>query len=124
MLLLNPSPTRVATHFLRMVRILLLKNALMGTVHLQEFIALKLRKEEGTVAMKKRRSILSSKANLHKMEKPLLILMRMVDSNQPHMDKLRFMVLMVDYHIRMSTPKLENKNYFPPIPELEDDEYK
>ena len=40
------------------------------------------------------------------MAKPLLILLRMVDSNQPHMNKLRSMVLMVDDHIRMSMSKL------------------
>ena len=35
-------------------------------MHLQEFIALKLRKEEVTVAMIKDKSILSSKVHLHK----------------------------------------------------------
>ena len=50
-LLLNPSSTRFATHFLRMMRTLRLNNALRGTVHLQEFIDLKLSNEEGTVAM-------------------------------------------------------------------------
>ena len=43
-LLLSPSPTRFETHFLQMMFTLRLKNALRGTVHLQEFIALKLRK--------------------------------------------------------------------------------
>ena len=50
-LLLNISPTRFATHFLHMMRTLRLKNALKGTVHLLEFIVLKLSKEEGTAAM-------------------------------------------------------------------------
>ena len=40
------------------------------------------------------------------MEKPLLILLRMSDSNQTLMDKTRFMVLMVDDHIRMSIPEI------------------
>ena len=40
------------------------------------------------------------------------------------MDKLRFMVLMVDDHIRMSMYELNDENYFPPVPELEYDEYK
>ena len=39
-----------------------------------------------------------------KMAKPLLILLRMADSNHPHMDKLWFMVLMVDYHTRTYMP--------------------
>ena len=43
-LLLNQSPTRFSTHFLIMVHTLRLKNALRETVHLQEFIELKLRK--------------------------------------------------------------------------------
>ena len=51
MLLLNTSPTRFAIHFLRMMHTLRLKNALRGTVHLQKFIALKLRKKERTVAI-------------------------------------------------------------------------
>ena len=51
MLLLNPSPTRFANNFLGMIRTLRLKNTLRGTVHLQEFIAFKLSKEEGTVEM-------------------------------------------------------------------------
>ena len=54
------------------------------------------------------------------MAKPLLILLRMVYSNQPHMDKLRFMVLMVDDQIRMSMHDLNDEEYFPSIPELED----
>ena len=52
------------------------------------------------------------------MENPLLILLRMADSNQPHMDKLRLMVLMVDYHIRMSMSELDGEDYFPHITEL------
>ena len=43
-LVLNPSPTRFATHFLRIMLTLLLKNVLRGTVHLQEFIVLRLSK--------------------------------------------------------------------------------
>ena len=50
-LFLNPSPTRFVTHFLQMMRTLCSKNAQMVTVNLQNFIALKLRMEEGTVAM-------------------------------------------------------------------------
>ena len=44
LLILNPIPTKFVTRFLWMMRTLRLKNALRGTVHLQEFIALKLRK--------------------------------------------------------------------------------
>ena len=55
------------------------------------------------------------------MAKPLLILLRMADSNQPHMDKLRFMVLMFDDHIRMYMYELNDEDYFPPVTELEDD---
>ena len=57
------------------------------------------------------------------MAKPLLIILRMVYSNQPHMDKLRFMVLMFDDCIRISIPDLNHEEYFPPVPELEDDKY-
>ena len=57
------------------------------------------------------------------MTKPIPILLRMANSNQPHMDKLRFMVLMVNDHISMSIPELNDEDYFPPVPELEDDEY-
>ena len=57
------------------------------------------------------------------MVKPLFILLRMADSNQPHMDKLRFMVPMVDDHIKMSIPELNDEYYFLPVTELEDDEY-
>ena len=60
---------------------------------------------------------------LIKTAKPLLILLRMADSNQPHMDTLRFMVLIVDDHIRMSMLELNDEDYFPPITELEYDEY-
>ena len=56
------------------------------------------------------------------MEHPLLIILRMSDSNQPHMENLGFMVLMVDGHIRMYMPDLNNENYFPPVTELEYDE--
>ena len=50
-LILNPSPTRFVTHFLPIMRTLRLKYALRGTLHLEDFIELKLRKEEVTVAM-------------------------------------------------------------------------
>ena len=39
------------------------------------------------------------------------------------MDKLRFMVLMVDDHIRMSMTDLNDEDYPPLVTELEDDEY-
>ena len=48
-----------------------------------------------------------------KMENPLLILLRMANSNHPHMEKPRFMVLMADDHIRMSMSELNDKYYFP-----------
>ena len=46
----------------------------------------------------------------------------MADSNQPLMYKLRFMVLMVDDHIRMSMSELNDEDYFLPVTDLEDDE--
>ena len=49
------------------------------------------------------------------MAKPLQIILRMDDSNQLHMEKLWFMVLMVDYHIRMSMPELNDEYYLPPV---------
>ena len=58
-----------------------------------------------------------------KIAKPLLILLRMVDSNHPHMYKLRFVVLMVDDLIRMSILEINDEDYFPPVIELKDDEY-
>ena len=57
------------------------------------------------------------------MSKPLIILLRMADSNYPHMDKLWFMVLIVYDHVRMSMPELNNENYLPPVTDLEWDEY-
>ena len=57
------------------------------------------------------------------MAKPLFILLRTADSNQTHMDKLRFMVLIVDDHISMSMPNLNDEDYFTSVTELEDDEY-
>ena len=57
-----------------------------------------------------------------KMENPLLIILRMDDSNQPHMDKLRFMVLMVNDHIIMYTPEINDEDYLPPVTDLVYDE--
>ena len=115
MLLLNPIPTRFATHFLQMIRTLRPKNSLRVTVHLQDFITLKLRKEEGTVAMIKGDQSFHQRHIFIKITKPLLILLRMADSNQPHMDKLRFMVLMIYYHIRISMSELNDEEYFLPV---------
>ena len=56
------------------------------------------------------------------MVKPLLILLVMANSNHPHIHKLRFTVIMVDDHISMSMPELNDEEYFPPVTELEDDE--
>ena len=114
MLLLNPSPTRFTTHFLRMMRTLRIKNSLRGTLDLQEFIALKLRKEEGTVSMIKYNQSVHQRNILIKRAKPPLIFLGMDDLNQPHMDKLRFMVLMVDNPIIMSMYKLNDEDY-PPL---------
>ena len=55
------------------------------------------------------------------MKNPLLILLSMDESNKPHTEKLRFMVLIVDDHIRMSMSEWNNEEYFPPVTELEDD---
>ena len=57
-----------------------------------------------------------------KMAEPLLIFLSMADSKQPHMYKLRFMVLMVDDHIRISMPDINDEDYFPPVTQLEYDE--
>ena len=54
-----------------------------------------------------------------KIKNTLLILLRMADSNHLHMEKLRFMVLMVDYHIRMSITDLNYEDYFPPVTKLD-----
>ena len=83
---------------------------------MQEFIALKLRKEEVTFVMIKDDQSFHQRHIFIKMTKPLIIILRMADSNQPNMDKLRFMVLMVDDHIRISMPKLNDEDYFPPVP--------
>ena len=56
------------------------------------------------------------------MENPLLIILGMADSNQPQMDKLQFMVLMVDDNIRMSVYELNYEGCLPHVTELEDDE--
>ena len=58
-----------------------------------------------------------------KIVKSILIIMSMGNSKQPHMEKLRFMVLIVDDHISISMPKLNDEDCFPPVTELEDDEY-
>ena len=52
------------------------------------------------------------------MAKPLLNILRMADSNQSHMEKLRFMVPMVDYIIRKSMSDLNYEDYFFPVTEL------
>ena len=39
------------------------------------------------------------------------------------MYNLQFMFRMVDDHIRMSMPELNNQDHFPPVTELENDEY-
>ena len=55
------------------------------------------------------------------MPNPIFILLRMADSNQPHMYNLRFMVLMVDDYIRISMPELNDEDNLPPVTYLEDD---
>ena len=122
-LLLNPSPIRFETDFLRNMGTLCLKYSLRGTVHLQEFIDLKLSNEEGTVAMIKYNQYFHQRHILIKMTKPLLNILRMADLNQPHIYKLRFMVFMVDDHISMSMPEINDEYYFLPVTELEYYEY-
>ena len=84
-------------------------------MHLQGFIALKLMKEEGTVAIIKDDQPFHQRHIFIKMCKPHLILLRMVYSHYLHRDKLRLMVLMVDDHIRMSMPDINNEYYPPPV---------
>ena len=109
-LLLNPSLTRFATHFLLMMRTLLHKYLLRVTLQLQEFIVLKLRKEEGNVAMIKNNQSFNQRHIFIKMEKPLFIILRMASSNHPHTDKLWIIALTVDDIIRMSMPELNDEN--------------
>ena len=52
------------------------------------------------------------------MEKPLLVLLRMADSNQPHMDNFLSMVLIFGDYISMSMPELNDEDYYPPVTEL------
>ena len=49
-----------------------------------------------------------------KMANTILILLNTDYSNQPHMDKLQFMVLVVDYHIRMYMIELNDEDHLPP----------
>ena len=53
-----------------------------------------------------------------KIAKPLLILLRIANSNQSHMDKIQLMLLMFDDHIRMSMSELNDEDYFSPVEEL------
>ena len=92
-------------------------------MHLHEFIALKFTEEEGTDDMIKGDQSFHQSHIFIKMAKPLLILLMVADSNQPHMDKLRFIVLVVDGCIRMSIPELNDEYYVLPVPYLEDCEY-
>ena len=75
-------------------------------------------KEEVTIEMMQYDQLLHHRHIFIKMKNPLLILLSMSGSNQTHMDQLRFMVLMVDYHIRMSMPDINDEDYFPPVTEL------
>ena len=86
-LIFNPSPTRFEIRFLQIMRTLILKDALRGTVHLQDFIVLKSRKEEGTDAMIKCYQSFHQKYIFIKITKPFLILLIMADPNKPHMEK-------------------------------------
>ena len=90
-------------------------------MHLQKFISLRFRKEEGTVTIIKDNQYFHQRHIYIKMAKHILILLRMADSNHPHMYKLSFMVLMVDDHIRMSISDLNGEYYFPPVTKLEND---
>ena len=47
-----------------------------------------------------------------KMENHFLIIMSMADSNQPHLYKLLFVVLVFDDHIKMSMPELNDGDCF------------
>ena len=96
-----------------MICTLFLKYALRGTGHLQDFIALKLRKEEGNVAIIKDNQYFHQRKIFIKMAKPFLIILKMVDSNQIHMEKIRFKAPMVYDHIKMSMPELNDKYYSP-----------
>ena len=91
-----------------------LKYVLRVTVHLQYFIALKLMKEGGTDAMIKYDQYFHQMHIFIKIANPLLIILRMVNLNQPHTDKLGFMILMFDYRIRMSMPELNYEDH--PLP--------
>ena len=57
------------------------------------------------------------------VENTLLIILSMVDSNQPHMDNLRFMVLIIDDNISMSMPEINNEDHLTTLTDLEDYEY-
>ena len=93
-----------------MMNNLKLKDALKVTVHLQEFIYLKLNKEEGNIALMKDDHYFHQRQIFTKMANPLLILLMMANSNHPLLDNLRFMVIMVDDNTRMSMPELNDED--------------
>ena len=82
---------------------------------MQGFIALKLRREEGTVTRIKEDRPLHQRQIFTKMKKPLFILLGIADSNHPHIDKLQFMVLMVNDHISISMYEINDEDYFLPV---------
>ena len=77
-------------------------------------------KEEGNVATIKEDQTFHQSHIFIKKSNPLLVLLRMTDSKQPHTDKLWFMVLIVDDHIRMFLTEPNDYNYPPSVLELED----
>ena len=91
-------------------------------MNLQKFVALKFRKEEGNVATVKDYQSFHKRNIFLKTSNILLIILRMANSNQPHMNNIQFIVLMSDNHIRMSMPDLNVKYYLPPVTNLEDNE--
>ena len=83
-------------------------------MHLQEFIVFKLRKEEGAVEMIKYDQYFHQRQIFIKMAKHLVIILKMDDSNQTHMNKLRSVVLIVDDHIRIYMPDINDEDYTNP----------
>ena len=96
-MLLYPSSTSFATHFLLMMHTLFLKDSLRGGVYLQDFIALNSSNGEETVAMIKYDQSFNQRHILINVTNPLLLFLSMADSNYPYM----YTVLMHDGRIIM-----------------------
>ena len=111
--LLNPSKCRYASFFIRMMRTLRCKEPLQATVYSVKYIRLKMKQVQPVEVMIKSDKSFHQRSIILTAAYPILMIIRLGDSNGKHMDKLWYYVMKAEEHLLKMKEYLNDEEMFP-----------